>query len=179
MRTPAHLFFGLILSLGLLVSACDGGHGEDEGCGEEELVSCPTGVLHVAGDEVVRGTTLEFDSTWSSPVNASIERWRWSAIQPDGGEARFQPSPLHPSPTFTPDMAGTYTFELQVTDENGQESCEPAMYIVVVRPSAWVTPSATQPEGEVATSRDVHGLQPISPTHDDVNFFNPQGSNAP
>jgi hypothetical protein len=53
----------------------------------------------------------------SSELGASL-RYRWSVDQPVGSVSRFAPSDEDPTPTFEMNVAGDYTFHVQVLDAN-------------------------------------------------------------
>ena len=67
--------------------------------------------------------------------------------QPAGNAHSFLPSAAFPNPTFEVNVAGTYTFSLDVWDERDTKSCEPALFEVRAIPDAairvelvWTTP---------------------------------------
>ncbi len=117
-----------------------------------------TGVLQVCatpkivvteGNEVVPQTTLHMKGDGSKGMEGqAIQSYKWTAKQPAGVNKGFQPSSIFPNPTFVPDAAGEYEFCLEVTDENGVNSCGPACQKVLVVPNnavhmelLWDTPA--------------------------------------
>ncbi len=68
-------------------------------------------------------TTVLPQSVARLSVSASAElgenlRYRWSVVQPVGSVSLFMPSNEEPTPTFEMNVAGNYTFYVQVLDAN-------------------------------------------------------------
>ncbi|MGB0591694.1 MAG: choice-of-anchor D domain-containing protein [Myxococcota bacterium] len=141
-----------------------------EGLGVE--VECPTAKIVIPeGEEVIPQTLLHLDGTQSYGA-VPIVGYEWTVDQPPGSVGVFAPSALAPSPQFSADVAGLYTFHLKVRDANG-ESCGPAAtaQVLVVPDDAlhiellWSTPGDTVGHDngyEVGTDLDLHLVHPFA-----------------
>ncbi len=162
-------------------------------------VECPTAIIKVAeGEEVVPQTKLHLNGDQSFASTGPIARWEWSVEQPDGSASFFLPSFKATNTTFEANVAGIYTFRLDVWDQNDVKSCEPAVYTVIVNPdqaihieALWDTPGDPDQsdEGpEAGADVDLHFLHPFATGYDidgdgkldgwfdnpfDVYWFNP------
>lgn len=105
---------------------------------------CPVAVITVAEEGSTGvGDTVRLDgSASSSDSGGDVVEYRWTVVAPDGSEAVLVPSSTSEAPSFVPDVAGTYSVELEVTNESGTVSCHAAQVIVVVEPVPAVAPAA-------------------------------------
>jgi hypothetical protein len=141
-----------------------------EGLGVE--VECPTAkIVVMEGAEVIPQTVLHLDGT-QSHGGAPIVGYEWTVEQPPGAAGQLLPSPAAPSPQFSADVAGLYTFHLKVRDANG-EACGPeaTAQVLVVPDDAlhiellWSTPGDTirSDHGfDVGTDLDLHLVHPFA-----------------
>ena len=152
-------------------------------CGQDDELSppnpeCPTAVIQVQeGEEVIPQTKLHLVGSNSYAVG-SVSAWQWSVTQPDGSQSVFLPSAAHPDPTFEVNIAGVYDFTLEVWDQDGKKSCEPAEVTVFVIPDEavhvellWDTPGdldQTDEGPEAGADLDLHFLHPFA-TGEDVD----------
>jgi hypothetical protein len=135
-------------------------------------VDCPVAVIEVEeGAEVVPGTTLHLRGDQSYTMVGDIRRWEWRVAQPSGAQSLFIPSPTFVNPTFDVYGSGMYTFYLDVWNEEGQKSCEPAIYEVVMIPDAsvhiellWTTPGDPDETAGAGADLDLHLVNPHAPT---------------
>lgn len=91
------------------------------------------------------GTTVSVSATIADPDVetcglAPAYAFRWTLGVPGGSRARLD-APARASPTFTPDVAGTYSLGLVVVSDNGHESA-PAQFDVVVGACGTLLPVA-------------------------------------
>lgn len=111
--------------------------------------SCPTAVIKVEeGEEVIPQTVLHLKGGQSFATMGLIDKYEWSVEQPPLSASVLMPSTAYPDPEFEVNVAGTYTFRLDVWDTEGNKSCVPAEYQVVVTPDQaihvellWHTPA--------------------------------------
>ncbi|MBM4373207.1 MAG: hypothetical protein FJ098_16245 [Deltaproteobacteria bacterium] len=133
---------------------------------------CPTPVIGIAeGEEVVPQTLLHLQGDQSFAASGSVARWEWSVEQPPGAQSVFIPSAAFPNPAFEVNVAGQYTFNLTVYDQQDIPSCSPASAQVLVLPCCggfhveltWLTPEdpCEWDEGPGAgADLDLHVLHP-------------------
>lgn len=98
------------------------GSGGDAGC---TLAPKPTIVVSPA-KSVAPQTKLTIDGSRSSAASgSSVVRYIWSVAQPKGSSSQPQPSagPKVASFSLEANVAGTYTFSLDVVDDRGRNSC--------------------------------------------------------
>ncbi len=146
---------------------------------------CPVAIIEVAeGPEVTVQTELHLSGALSSAPQGNITRWQWSVLQPNGSLSQFFPSAESPTPTFRPNLIGTYIFRLDVYDSQGQKSCAPAEYLVeVTSPDAihvellWRTPGdpdesdeGSSPTSSAGSDVDLHFLHPFAVRYFDVVY---------
>ncbi|MDP6947297.1 MAG: hypothetical protein QF464_24325, partial [Myxococcota bacterium] len=162
---------------------------EVKGFGVE--VECPTAVIVVQeGEEVIPQTKLHLIGSQSYAANGAISTYEWSVQQPVGSQSVFLPSSTTPDPTFEVNVAGSYVFQLQVWDQNGEEACVPAEYTVFVNPDEaihvellWHTPldpdetdhMAEDSEEPVGSDLDLHFLHPFATGEDVDGDGQPEG----
>jgi hypothetical protein len=144
---------------------------EVEVSGFGALVLCPTAVIQVAeGNEVIPQTVLHLYGDQSYAATGTIAKWDWSVDQPLGSQSVFIPSNTFPNPTFEVNVAGKYTFNLTVYDEQNVPSCAPDTFEVVVIPDEaihiellWHTPEdpdETDEGPEAGSDLDLHFTHP-------------------
>ncbi|HRE87993.1 MAG TPA: hypothetical protein PK095_02545 [Myxococcota bacterium] len=118
--------------------------------------------------------------------------YRWSAIQPEGSVSTFQPSAFVANPTFELNVAGVYTFILEVLDGDGQV-LGTARYTMSAVPVSdlhisltWQTPNdpdETNTGNDAGSDLDLHLLRTdlgatwFDPAHD--IFWDSPGGAAP
>ena len=150
---------------------------------------CPTAVIRCEeGDEVVPQTTLHLDGSESVATVGRIVAWAWSVEQPGAGDI-FLPGGTAAAPSFEANAAGTYTFSLDVWDESGRKSCQPAVYEVVVRPTnaihvelLWTTPGDPDESDTgswAGADLDLHFLHPNAPSDPDAPDVDGDGAPDP
>jgi len=117
--------------------------------------------------------TIEFDGRSSSDSEGGIATYQWEVTgRPEGSTANFAPNNSVPNPTFFLDLAGSFTFQLRVFDEQGTESCDPAEVLAIVTPDehvhvqlVWNTPGdPNEMDTGAGTGSDV-----------DLHFMHPSG----
>ena len=122
----------------------------------------------IEGEEVIPQTVLHLHGDYSHAANGLVSKWQWFVEQPPGSKSVFEPSPAVPDPTFEVNVAGLYTFYLDVWDEFDQQSAQPAMMQVQVIPDEaihiellWHTPEdpdETDTGPEAGSDLDLHFL---------------------
>jgi len=131
----------------------------------------PTPVVGVVeGQEVIPQTVLHLSADWSIPSSGKITAWQWTADQPEGSVSLFIPSATFPNPSFEVNVAGLYTFYLDVWDQFGQQSAQPAIMQIQVIPDQtihvellWHTPDdpdETDEGPEAGADLDLHFVHP-------------------
>ncbi len=141
---------------------------------------CPTAVVQVLeGDAVVPQTVLHLDGGQSYATGAAIAKYKWTVTQPNGSVSKYTPTDSAKSVTFTPNVAGEYTFCLAVTDDQGKDSCAPSCKLIKVLPDqaihvelTWHTPgdSDESDEGPLKGSDlDLHFAHPYAATALDLD----------
>ena len=88
---------------------------------------CPVPVIEIEeGEQVVPQTVLHLSGTQSySPSGAVIDGYLFTVKQdPDGNASIFIPAPGFKEPTYQVNVAGFYTFCLDVDDDNGKSSAD-------------------------------------------------------
>ena len=146
-----------------------GGTCNDGACASLGL--CPMAVIQCAeGNEVIPQTVLHLYGDQSYAVAGTIAQWHWSVEQPLGSQSVFVPSDTFPNPTFEANVAGTYSFQLTVYNEQNVPSCVPDTFEVVVIPDEaihvellWQTPEdpdETDEGPEAGSDLDLHFTHP-------------------
>ena len=126
---------------------------------------------------------LECDATQSIDADGAIDIYEWTVIErPVGSVAPFTPAPNVADPNFFVDLAGRYVFRLNVIDDGGAVSCEPADVTVVAVPDetihvqlTWHTPNDPDETDFSGTDLDLHFLHPlgsIGHSRYDVHWLN-------
>lgn len=139
---------------------------------EPHRLECPVPIIHVAeGDEVDPQTNLRLNGKDSYSCHGEIQKWEWRVEQPLGSQSVFVPSHTFPNPTFEVNVMNVFLFELDVTDESGSRSCEPARKEVIVTcvderfqiELSWQTPGDPDPTDQgpgSAADLDLHFVHP-------------------
>ncbi len=141
---------------------------------------CPTAVVQVLeGDAVVPQTVLHLDGSQSYATGNTIASYKWTVTQPAGSVSKYTPTDTAKLVTFTPNVAGEYTFCLSVTDDQGKASCAPACHLVKVLPDQaihveliWDTPLDKDQSDEgpgVGSDLDLHFAHPYAATSYDLD----------
>lgn len=118
-------------------------------------VACPKACmsLQVKGGAPITGavvpqTEVQLDAGCSTPAGHPVTKWKWTVQQPAGSFSVFAPSDAAKAPTFQPNIAGKYTFNLEISDEIGAAGCAQAQYELLVVPDdklhvelTWDTPA--------------------------------------
>ncbi len=141
---------------------------------------CPTAVVQVLeGQAVVPQTVLHLDGSQSYANGNTIASYKWTVTQPQGSVSKYAPTDTAKAVTFTPNVAGDYSFCLAVTDNQGKNSCAPACQAVKVLPDQaihveliWDTPLDKDQSDEgpgVGSDLDLHFTHPFAETA--VNGF--------
>ncbi len=138
---------------------------------------CPIAVAEgfVEAREDDRGTdlaaipleTVYLDASESYDPDGEVVEYRWTTVErPDGSTAQIVPHDSSPNPRFFLDLAGDYTFQLDVIDADGMESCESAYVAVMVVPDedihvqlVWQTPGDNSPDDGNGTDLDLHFMR--------------------
>jgi len=140
-----------------------------DGAGVE--IECPTAVIKCAeGSDVIPQTVLHLVGTQSFASSGVINKWEWSVVQPPLSASVFVPSYSFPDPSFEANVAGIYEFSLDVWDSNGNKSCMPGRYDVMVTPdeaihveALWHTPGdadETDTGPDAGADLDLHFAHP-------------------
>lgn len=138
--------------------------------------TCPEAKIVVdEGELVLPQTVLHLKSGGSiAPGGGSITKYLWTVDQPAGSQETFVPGANAPNPSFQANVAGKYTFHLDVWDNSAppQKSCKPADFEVLVVPSQalhvellWKTPAdkdETDKGQGVGADVDLHLAHPLA-----------------
>ena len=138
---------------------------------------CPVAVIHVEeGEEVIPQTVLHLHGENSYSNAGNINKYEWEVDQPALSASKFVPTASYPSPTFEANVAGKYTFKLNVWDEYGRKSCFSAETVVFVVPDEaihvellWTSPGDPNPDDEgpmAGTDLDLHFAHPNASQED-------------
>jgi hypothetical protein len=112
------------------------------------------------GEEVLPQTELHLSVT-GFPVHC-IAAYRWELDQPIGSQSLLMPSSSAPNPSVEINVAGTFTFRVELTGHDGQRLAFPTKQ-VFVNPGAgihiellWTTPGDADPHDLQGTDLDLH-----------------------
>jgi hypothetical protein len=123
---------------------CDGMIDEGDVCPKEPpIVMCPAGVSTIAGT----GVTLT--ASGSDPDGGSVT-YAWTVVSAPVGSSAAPASPTSASTLFTPDVAGSYTVQFCVTDDEGTKTC----CTVAIETKAACTPPTAPTVTSCGTSWD-------------------------
>ena len=111
--------------------------------------------------------TLYLSGLQSYDPDGEVVEYQWTVLErPDGSTAPLVPDELSPEPNFFLDLAGDYTFELDVIDTDEMSACTPALVQVTVVPDedvhvqlVWRTPGDPNEGDENGTDLDLHLLR--------------------
>lgn len=100
-------------------------------------VACPIALINVSeGTSVGTQAVLHLSAAGSyGQGKATIAKWAWSVQAPLGAGGSFLPGANVQAPTYLADVAGQYLFHLDVWDDQGVQSCVPALLAVTAAPS--------------------------------------------
>jgi len=138
-----------------------------------KALECPVAVIDCTeGDEVPPQAVLHLNGDASFVPGGILDGWSWSVEQPLGSQSVFIPSSEHKNPVFEVNVAGLYTFLLDVSDSQGMSSCETAVFTVAVIPDEaihievlWHTPGdplETDVGPEAGADLDLHFQHPTA-----------------
>ena len=161
----------------LITSNAPGSIEEISVSGFGAFVTCPIAIARVAeGEEVIPQTVLHLDGGSSTSNVGNITAYEWSVEQPLFSASKFIPTNDYPTPSFEANVAGKYTFRLDVWNADGLKSCAPAKTTVFVVPDEaihvellWTSPGDPNPFDEgplVGTDLDLHFTHPNASEYD-------------
>lgn len=119
--------------------------------------NCPVAVIKSDPDstEVPPQTVLKLSASDSVDPDGQVVTYKWVVVAPNDSVSVLLPSGNVPNPTFEMNIAGTYTFKLDVWDDTGQKSCNTAELVVQVVPKTawhielvWTAPGDLDPTDE-------------------------------
>lgn len=110
--------FHLLLSLILLISACSNPSDSDTDT-DSSSNSAPTAVADANSATVQVGETVTLDASGSSDTDGDNLTYDWTLTTPGGSSAQLSDQQSE-KPTFTADVPGDYTADLEVNDGNGE-----------------------------------------------------------
>ena len=121
----------------------------------------PVAAIAPLPSQVAPGTALHLDGSRSSDPDGDPLSFHWAVIaRPSGSTAAFS-DPSSTTPTFTPDVAGTYGISLVVTDSFGAASAAAIVSVFANNPPqidsitvSNTTPAVTTPVQVVAAAHD-------------------------
>ena len=130
-------------------------------------------------------STVQLDSTASFSDGGDIASQSWTLIsKPKNSSARLTPNGETATPRLNLDVAGTYVFELEVTDASGKASCQPSRVYLEATPPRGIYAEmtwSTAGDSDLSDSRgadvDLHYLHPRATWNRepwDIFWFNPQ-----
>ncbi len=142
-------------------------------------------VLVVEGEEVIPQTKLHLVGSDVTIENGPATRYLWSVHQPVGSKSVFRPSSVVADPTFEANVAGVYTFDLTVWDQDDQPTFFPAFVVVTVIPDQalhiellWDTPGdpdETDEGPDAGADLDLHFTHPFAGGEDVDGDGEPDG----
>ena len=138
---------------------------------------CPLPVITTEeGEEVLPQTVLHLHGDQSLPAAGAIQSWNWSVQQPPENNFSLVPSASFKNPTHEENVAGEYTYCLDVCDaqycSNDPQCHTTACKVVVVVPSqaihvelTWDTPAdlnKTDTGSDAGADMDLHFAHPYA-----------------
>lgn len=97
------------------------------GCGDDDSGPAPSGALtaDAGADQLVSvGDEVVLDGSGSADSEGDAFTFQWQITASPTGSTVTLNNPTTATPTFTPDVAGTYTVELAISNEKGQNTDE-------------------------------------------------------
>lgn len=128
-------------------------------------------VAHAGEDqEVVAGTLVLLDGSGSSDADGDELSYQWALVNSPGGSSAILDDNRTVSPSFTPDVAGTYVVQLIVSDGFLASDPDSARVTVTVRPppvieSFTAAPTSISVGGSAALSWIISGALSASIDH--------------
>jgi hypothetical protein len=110
---------------------------------EPPTVMCPAGV------SATSGTAVTLTASGSDPDGGSVT-YAWTVVTAPVGSTAMPATPTAASTAFTPDVAGSYTLQFCVTDDEGTKTC----CTVAVETKAACTPPTAPTVSTCGTSWD-------------------------
>lgn len=153
------------------------GNLEVEANGFGVTVECPQPIIVIEeGEEVKPQTTLHLHGDQSQGSDGAIKSYSWKVDQPPDNKFGLVPSNTFDNPTHTPNIAGDYTYCLDVCDNShcsNDEACHTtACKKVTVIPDqaihcelTWTTPGDKDPNDEgpdAGADMDLHFAHPFA-----------------
>jgi hypothetical protein len=133
-------------------------------------LACPVACIDpiLPGATVIPQTLVALSSNCSAAAPGhSIAKYEWSVVQPSGSGATFLPNPKQKLVNLLPNVAGTYTFKLQIYDELGTAACAAATAVLQVVPDnklhvelTWETPGDSDLSDDQGADLDLHLAHP-------------------
>ncbi len=139
------------------------------------------------GHSVAPQTELHLDGSGSIAPDGSISRYEWRVDQPELSQSVIEPDNAQAQVTFEVNVAGDYTFSLDVWDDQDQKCAQSATYVVHVVPDRalhiellWHTPAdadETDAGPFAGSDMDLHFMHPNAPS--DPNAPDVDGDGSP
>jgi probable HAF family extracellular repeat protein len=85
------------------------------------------------------GDTVTLDGSGSRDPNNDVFTYQWSLTTMPAGSSATLSGAMTVSPSFTPDLPGTYAAQLVVTDDSGLASDASTVQVLVVTLATWAT----------------------------------------
>ncbi|GEM_PF-3357375 len=97
--------------------------------GQPKKPSCPKAVAGISQGEMPEvGKSMQLTAHDSLSAKGVINAWSWTMQAPPSSNAKLYPSAKVRSPTVKLDVAGSYTFCVDVWDSKGRKSCHPSCF---------------------------------------------------
>jgi len=109
-----HVLWGLGLSM--LLAACGGGGGGGDDGGGTGSLNRPTARVTASAATASAGDTVTFDGSASTPANGSTLTYQWKVTERPAGSTAALATPTAATSSFTPDLPGSYSISLGVSD---------------------------------------------------------------
>ena len=109
--------------------------------GTPRVPTCPKAVAGVAQVQAAQvGTLLQLTSHDSKASSGGISKWQWTLQAPPSSTAKLMPSAKVPTPSLVVDVAGSYTFCVDVWDDANKKSCQTSCLTVHATETATYQP---------------------------------------